>query len=115
MVKYCGSSKIKGEGSLDYTGPSEGSAPKETPLEVFLAKVNLHSRAYGSKDHEMKEPQKMINKLDAFIRKHTGVSYEEFLRDSKPEDFTENDYQHLSSPEEKKALFDKRIKTYLSA
>ena len=56
----------------------------------------------------------MTDKADSFLRRHAGISYENFLMQSQPETFTENNYGNLET-DKKREYFEKQSAVYLTA
>ena len=71
-----------------------------------LDKIN----PYG---HNPMQPSQ--DKSNAFLMRHAGLTYKEFVRKSKPEALAVEDYGQLEKSALKKKLFEYRAKLYLSA
>ncbi len=54
------------------------------------------------------------SKANAFLKKNVGISYEDFLRQAKPEEITEMMYGKIN-PQDRKDLFARKTSLYLSA
>jgi len=109
--------KRDGSLSFDYmvflTKAKTGEFPFDAYVEFLAREMQTYDKADPYKKDALKE---MNDKADAFLRRHAGISYEYFLRQSKPETFTENDYGNL--PERKnlrRRLFEHRARLYLSS
>jgi len=63
-------------------------------------------------DNKRNIPKALYDKADAFLRKHSGISYEEFLRQTNPEEFTGNDYRNLE-PQERRRRFERYAASHL--
>src|SRR3989344_8020996 len=103
--------------SLDYRDFLNKAKTGKPSFDAYVESLSREMQTYDEADPYKKDALKEItNKADAFLKRHAGISYENFLRQSKPETFTENDYGSL--PERKnlrRRLFEHRARLYLSA
>ncbi len=103
--------------SLNYRDFLERTKTGNQSFDAYLESLSREMQIFDSIDpYKMNALVPLTNKADAFLRKHAGISYEDFLRQAKPEDFTGNDYGSL--PEKRnlrRRLFKHRSMLYLSA
>lgn len=110
-------SRRESEGSVDYRAFLERSKTGNPSFDAFVEALYGEMQIYDEIDPYKRDPLKPItDKADDFLRRHAGISYISFLRQAKPEGFTENDFGKL--PEEKnlrRRLFNHRAMLYLAA
>jgi hypothetical protein len=89
----------------------------EPSFNAYVESLSQEMQTYDAIDPYKKNPLKEItDKADAFLRRHANISYEDFLRQAKPEDFTGNDYGKLPAKRNlRRRLFTHRAMLYLSA
>jgi len=89
----------------------------EPSFDVFVEALYATMQRYDAIDPSKKDPLKPIrDRADGFLRGHAGISYESFLRQAKPEEFTENDFGTLPKKKNlRRRLFDHRAMLYLAA
>jgi hypothetical protein len=110
-------SKREDTPSLDYGDFISKAKTGKPSFDAYVESLSGEMQTYDGADPYKKDALKGItDKADAFLKRHAGISYEDFLRQSKPETFTENDYGKL--PERKnlrRRLFEHRARLYLSS
>jgi|TARA_B100000315_G_C14474957_1_gene540168 hypothetical protein len=103
--------------SLDYKNFLDEAKTGKPSFDAYVESLSREMQAYdGADPYKKNSLNEITDKADAFLRRHTGINYEDFLRQSKPETFTENDYGNL--PERKnlrRRLFEHRARLYLSS
>ena len=114
MGDYSGTEKGK---SLDYRIFLEKSKVGNTSFDAYIDELSNEMQIFDSINPYKKDPLRPItDKADAFLKRHAGISYKSFLSQSKPEEFSENDYGKLPEKRNlKKRLFEHRSMFYLSA
>lgn len=103
--------------SLDYKNFLDKTKTGKPSFDAYVESLSREMQAYDESNPYLKDSLRGItDKADSFLRRHADMSYEDFLRQSKPETFTENDYGNL--PERKnlrRRLFEHRARLYLSS
>ena len=103
--------------SPNYQDFLEITRTEKPSLGAYIKALCREMQIFDGIDPYVKNPLNVItDKADAFLRRHAGISYEDFLMQAKPETFTENDFGDL--PDKKKLrrrLFEHRARLYLSA
>ncbi len=125
-VLYCSMGKEdkpkdlpKGEDGLsfDYKRFLEITKTGNYSFDAYVELLSREMQIYDGVDPYEKDALKSItDKADSFLKRHAGISYDDFLRQSNPEIFTENDFGKL--PEGKnlrRRLFEHRARLYLSS
>ena len=109
--------KKNDDSSLDYRNFLIKAKTGKPSFDTYVELLSREMQTYDEADPYKKDALRSItNKADAFLRRHGGISYEDFLRQSNPETITESDYGNR--PERKnlrRILFEHRARLYLSS
>jgi competence CoiA-like predicted nuclease len=106
-------SKSDDSPSLDYENFLDKTKTGKPSFDAYVESLSGEMQIYDGADPYKKDALKGItDKADAFLKRHAGISYEDFLRQSKPETFTENDYENLP---ERTRYFERDVSTGLAA
>ncbi len=86
-------------------------------FDAYLSSISLNMKLYDSIDPYKKGALKPItDKADSFLMRHSGISFEQFLRKSNPEEFIDEDFGELPKKKNlRRRLFEHRTRLYLSA
>ena len=103
--------------SLDYKDFLERTKTGKPSFDAYIESLAQEMQAYDSTDPYKKDALRSItDKADSFLRRHADISYEDFLRQANPDEFTENDYGNLPQRKNlRRRLFEHRARLYLSA
>lgn len=103
--------------SLNYENFLKRTKTGNPSFDAYVESLSREMQKYDEADPYKNDALKDItDRADSFLKRHAGISYEDFLRQSKPETFTENDYGSL--PERKnlrRRLFEHRARLYLAS
>lgn len=112
-----GNSDKNGSSLPDYKEFLEKTKTGKPSFDIYVELLSREMQAYDGTDPYKKDALKDLdNKADSFLRRHAGISYKDFLRQSRPETFTENDYGSLPERKNlKRRLFEHRTRLYLSS
>jgi len=95
--------------SLDYKNFLDKTKTGKPSFDAYVESLSREMQTYDGVDPYKKDALKGItDKADAFLRRHASISYGDFLRHSKPETFTENDYGNLQ-PQERRRCFEREF------
>ena len=112
--KYLGNKRLcfdMDEGdSLDYK-VSSGVGNSLFDLYVGLIVQNGENKKYKSDDAGNTE----IKRMNDFLKNHAGLTYQEFVDQSTPENLDTDSYKLLNRGSIKRSLFETRSKVYLLA
>ncbi len=107
-------SKTDSSRSLDCKGFSRRAKGRPS-FDAYIRSLSREMQTYKVADTHKKDALRRITeKADFFLRRHAGISYENFLRQSQPETFTDNEYRNLE-PEERRVYFERESSVKLSA
>lgn len=88
----------------------------QAEFDRYVRMIYATEEALHRVDPYEKEPLKTLtDKVNSFLQRHTGLSYEEFVRRANPYDFDKNDYSIMPKKALKRRLFDHRAYLYLCA
>lgn len=76
------------------------------PIERYLGFIVRNNLRGSSGDK---------NRVSVFLKKHTGLSYEQFIEEVKPENIHDNSYGLFNRASIKRNLFQSRSQAYLEA
>ena len=105
------------ENSFDYQTFLNNSFTGNPFFDAFITELSGEMQIYdGINPYVLDALRPLITKADSFLRRHAHMSYEEFLKRSKPETFTKSDYGILPAKKNlKRRLFEHRSLLYLSS
>lgn len=90
--------------------------PNSKSLEIVVGVITELMAFYDTFNPRSMAPTKPIeDKINLFLKKHTGANYSEFIKMIRFEDFNDGDYSSISNSGLKKKLFNYRAKLYLGA
>jgi len=86
-------------------------------FDCFLGHLVNEMMAYDKINPYIENPLKPLNdKVNAFLQRHVGISYLEFVDQTKPEDFEEEDFEFLPRKKNlRRRLFDFRARLVIAA
>ncbi len=97
--------------SLDYLKKIQTGKPD---FDVYLGFILLNKEK-----SETSGPKRAVGgdnkRIDSFLRKHSGLSYQDFVEQSKPEKINRNSYGLLKRGAIRRSLFESRSRLYLLA
>jgi len=105
--------KIEDTPNSEYRNFLERTKIGKPSFDAYVESLSQEMQTYDAIKDALKE---ITNKADAFLRRHVKISYEDFLKQVKPEEFTGNDFGNLPAKRKlRRRLFEHRAMLYLSA
>ncbi|MEK6936593.1 MAG: hypothetical protein AABW58_00820 [Nanoarchaeota archaeon] len=96
--------------------PIKGMEIEDSSITDYLNYVDQALNFFESVDTRKPEPFKpYLDKADKFLRKHAGISYEDFLNLTDAAQIQEDDFALLPKDNLRRRLFVFRARAYLSA
>ena len=105
------------ESGVHYRNFLEKSKSGIPSFDTYMLCLSRAMQDYDLIDpHAIDALKPLTDKADAFLKRHAGISYQDFLRQSRPEDFVGNDYGKLPPRRNlRRRLFRHRTMLYLAA
>lgn len=107
----------KGQSKYDL---SEGDDAPSLDFKDFLSKVKTGKHSFDAYvgyllERKGKPKSEDTSRIDEFLRKNTGMDYEQFVNSARPEEIKENSYGLFKKQSIKRSLFKSKSRAYLEA